>query len=132
MKEYKFEHLHKNNNFSFVISHTKESYISEYLKMELAKEHAQYIIDKISKSNLEVLIVGDLFIDSKDRNKGYGKLLFKKIFEQPFDIAFMVCDDFADNNFNLIEWYKSFGFEILIDSTNPFMVIDNTDKGFFI
>lgn len=131
MNNYKFYLENKNNNFNFDICSSKEDYWKNYLKKELSKTDSSYVINKLKNMNIKILMVGDLYIEDKDRGKGMGKSLINKIYEYDFDIALMVCDSYGENNFDLEKWYQRLGFKTIIDSTNPFMILDNTDIGIF-
>lgn len=131
MESYKFTLENKNSTFSFTTCSSNENEWKTYLKKELSKEDANFIIRKIEKLNIKILMVGDLFIDKAERGNGHGKKLINKIYEYDFDIALMVCDSFGENTFDLESWYKRLGFTTIIDSANPFMILDNTGIDIF-
>ena len=74
-------------------------------------------------------IIVDIHVEPEERNEGYGRSLIEQLLyifqnEHNTDCVFLVCDGIADNDFNLLKWYESFGFEVISDKFDcPLMLL---------
>jgi len=107
----------KGGDISGVI-HYQNEFIENWISME-----------KLIPFNyvLPVAIIKNINVDPKYRGKGIGNKLMDKFFSAA-EIANTICliaDTYEENLFNLVEWYESFGFEV-VDLNNgcPLMIME--------
>lgn len=72
-----------------------------------------------------VAFIDSLYVDPDSRGNGEGNELMNAFIDadDDSDCIILECDTGEDNAFNLKEWYEGFGFEVLIDSEYPIMIL---------
>lgn len=100
-------------------------YKKEYLNNWLYKEGIVLHIDENS-IQFPVAILKNINIYEEYRNQVYGNQGMREFLDAVYEVKsiFLMVDIGEDNNFDLSEWYKSFGFEQVGRSGNyPVMML---------
>lgn len=92
-------------------------------------------VTNLKQTNAEKIgIVGSMFVEDEFRNCGYGTELLNCAMDRmeflEADIIILIADNLEDNNFSLVEWYISKGFEVLDTEEKelPLMIYKNKNK----
>ena len=86
------------------------NWYSSLVGEEVARKVVQYLVSKGAK---EVAIIKNIYVPEEDRNQGYGNDLVGELYDEVFNVSFILleCDNEEKNDFSLKEWYEGFGFE---------------------
>lgn len=72
-----------------------------------------------------VTFLNDFQVDEEYRNKGIGSQLLEMFIAESFtDCIIVECDTEEQNEFDIVEWYKDYGFTVLIGNDNPVMILE--------
>lgn len=72
-----------------------------------------------------VTFLNNFQVDEEHRNKGIGSELLEMFIAESFtDCIIVECDTEERNEFDLVEWYKDYGFRVLIEKDNPVMILE--------
>lgn len=116
LNHYTKEITYQNNDYNFY------AYLSKNPKMALQELLGDYVsdtktaIDKINVSLSSIWILDNIFISESLRGYGVGKNLlemFLNVAVSDSNDVFLVADLTIKNKFPLVNFYKSFGFEII-------------------
>ena len=85
------------------------------------------LVPPVLEKNINVAVINNLYVEEDSRGEGKGTLLLSNFIDECYDcqFIFLECDNGEDNAFSLLDWYKSFDFEILYNGENPIMVFEN-------
>lgn len=71
-----------------------------------------------------VTFLNNFQVDDEHRNEGIGSELLNMFIAESFtDCIILECDTEEENEFDLVEWYKDYGFTILVEKDNPIMIL---------
>lgn len=71
-----------------------------------------------------VTFLNNFQVDDEHRNEGIGSELLNMFIAESFtDCIILECDTEEENEFDLVEWYKNYGFIILVEKDNPIMIL---------
>lgn len=138
MKEY--QKIIKNNNREYVgnclgfLSKINEDFWIDYLKKfdsSCSKEiilRNIYSLSKNKKKIENISFLTDLLVSENLRNKGYGNDMVFEFIEESIklnaDIILLIPKSKHKNNFDLVNWYESYGFEkIKINNETEIMIL---------
>lgn len=116
LNHYTKEITYQNNDYNFY------AYLSKNPKMALQELLGDYVsdtktaIDKINVSLTSIWILDNIFISESLRGYGVGKNLMEMFLNEAVSDSnqvFLVADLTIKNKFPLVNFYKSFGFEII-------------------
>ena len=116
LNHYTKEITYQNNDYNFY------AYLSKNPKMALQELLGDYVsdtktaIDKINVSLTSIWILDNIFIYESLRGYGVGKNLMEMFLNEAVSDSnqvFLVADLTIKNKFPLVNFYKSFGFEII-------------------
>lgn len=72
-----------------------------------------------------VTFLNNFHVDEEYRNKGIGSELLEMFIAESFtDCIVVECDTEEQNEFDLVQWYKDYGFTVLIENDNPVMILE--------
>jgi len=100
------------------------------LKNYLSSQHAdQNIADQLAKKFNRIGIIKNMYINDDSRGQGLGKDLFDNAIDAAYndgaEAILLVADIQEQNKFNLVDWYKNYGFEIIGSAGgDPIMLLD--------
>lgn len=90
--------------------------------------YSSELLTRIQMTYPLILILKELRIVEYKRNKGLGTYFLKEIIsiasQENVDAIILECDLYEFNQFNLQNWYESFGFMIITRGTNPLMLLE--------
>lgn len=89
-------------------------YSKEYLDNWMYKEGITLHIDE-NTIEFPIAILKNLNIDEEYRNQGYGNEGMRLFLDEAYvaKMVFLMVDIGESNEFNLKDWYESFGFEVV-------------------
>lgn len=102
------------------------------LKNYLSAQHAstKLIVDLVTRFN-RIAIIKNLYVEDEYRNRGFGRDLLDSAIDAAYDsdaeAIVLIADTHEENAFDLINWYKNYGFEIIgYADRNPVMLLDES------
>ena len=89
-------------------------YHKEYLDNWLYKEGIALHIDE-NTIEFPIAILKNINVDEEYRNQGYGNEGMSLFLDEAYEakMIFLMVDIGESNEFNLKDWYESFGFEVV-------------------
>jgi GNAT superfamily N-acetyltransferase len=106
------------NIFGYVVDTDEEQLVNYFVYNHGISES---IIDKIRSKYNTVAVARGMVVEEEYKNRGLGTELLQAFIDE----AVCVADAFEDNDFDLVKWYKSWGFEIITQAgSGPMMVME--------
>lgn len=107
---------------------TNKPQLNNYLTTHRAEDK---LIISITNKFQRIAIIKNMYIDDDKRNQGYGKDLLDNAIDDSYNYGaqaiLLIADTHEDNAFNLIKWYKNYGFEIIgMAGGDPVMLLDES------
>ena len=105
---------------------TDQPQLANYLSSQHAAPNiAEYLAQRFSR----IGIIKNMYINDDSRGQGLGKELFDgaidAAYENGAEAILLVADTQEQNAFNLVDWYKNYGFDIIGDASgDPIMLLD--------
>lgn len=102
------------------------------LKNYLSGHHVSTkLIVKLVTKFKRIAIIKNLYVDEDYRNKGFGRDLLDhaidSAYEADAEAILLIADTEEQNAFDLIQWYKNYGFEIIgHGDSNPIMLLNES------
>lgn len=97
----------------YITKPKQEEQLENYLKKHGYDEYVSFIKEKYE--NLAILT--NLYIEENHRGNGFGSFLVHdfiyKAKRNGADAILLVADTGESNDFDLVEWYENYGFEIV-------------------
>ena len=98
-----------------------EGYISDQIQEQLINRCGKWKINvdlATKKVRKRFAILESLYVDEEMRGLGIGANVIQQFIdkcqEYEVDVIFLEADMYENNSFNLIDWYKQYGFKDLV------------------
>jgi GNAT superfamily N-acetyltransferase len=114
------------NIFGYVVD-TEEEQLVNYFVMNHGVD--MDVINAIKAEYSTIAIARGMTVDEEHKNKGHGTELLGEFIEaaasEGAEAIFCVADIYEDNDFDLVKWYESWGFQTITQtSAGPMMVLE--------
>ena len=114
------------NIFGYVVDTDEVQLVNYFVDNHGVSEN---IISAIQAKYDTVAIARGMHVDDEYRNQGYGTELMNEFIEEAASegaqAVLAIADALEDNEFDLVKWYESWGFEVISQTgQGPFMVME--------
>lgn len=101
-----------NNVYGYISSVDDESgfvYFGAFFTEEQVENLKKWLKEK---NIMEFSVLRNIYIDEDSRGQGFGKKLVTQFIQKSKNIAIILLASPDEEDFNLVDWYQSMGFEI--------------------
>ena len=122
-------YIHQSNkggNLEGYVVDSDKPQLTNYLSSQGADNN---LINQLKQKYKTIAIIRNMYVDEDQRGQGYGNQLVNDAIDDAAgnlaDAIICVADMSEDNNINLVQWYKNFGFEVIGKAgSDPVMVLE--------
>ena len=122
-------YIHQSNkggNLEGYVVDSDKPQLTNYLSSQGADNN---LINQLKQKYKTIAIIRNMYVDEDQRGQGYGNQLVSDAIDDAVgnlaDAIVCVADTSEDNNINLVQWYKNFGFEVIGKAgSDPVMVLE--------
>ena len=122
-------YIHQSNkggNLEGYVVDSDKPQLTNYLSSQGADNN---LINQLKQKYKTIVIIRNMYVDEDQRGQGYGNQLVNDAIDDAAgnlaDAIICVADMSEDNNINLVQWYKNFGFEVIGKAgSDPVMVLE--------